>query len=117
MKVLLKLVVLGAAVWLVAAVVDGVDVREDVTSYAVVAVLFGLVNAFLKPVLKVLGFPFVLLTLGLFLLVINAALFGLVAALTDRMTVDSTGAAVLGALLLSAATWVGETVLGLRGDD
>ena len=63
------------------------------------------------PVLRLLSLPFVVLTLGLFLLVVNAALLGLTAALTDRLTVDGFGTAVLGGLILAIAGWAADQVL------
>ena len=68
-------------------------------------------NAIVGPVLRLLSLPFVVITLGLFLLVINAALLGLTAALTDRMTVDGFGTAVLGGLILAVAGWIFDQVL------
>ena len=55
--------------------------------------------------------PFVLLTLGLFLLVINAALLGITAALTDRLTVDGFGSALLGGALLAIGGWLADQLL------
>ena len=115
-KVLIKLLVVGGAVWVAAALVPGVQVREDVSSYALVALLLAVLNVLVKPVLKVLAFPLLLLTLGLFLVVINAAVLGLTAALTDRLSVDGPGPAVVAALIISAVTWTGETVLGVKKD-
>ena len=80
----------------------------------VVAVLFAVVNLLVRPVVKVLSLPFIVLTLGLFLLVVNAAMFALTAALTDRLDVDGVTTAVLAALIVSVVTWIGETVLGVR---
>jgi putative membrane protein len=59
-----------------------------------------------------LALPFILLTLGLFLLVINAALLGLTAALSDRLTVDGIGTAILGGLVLAIGGWVADQILG-----
>ena len=114
MKILLRLLLTAAAVWLVAELVDGITVHGDWVDLAVVAVLFALVNALVKPVVKLLSLPFVLLTLGLFLVVVNAAMLGLTAALTDRLSVDGFGTALVGALGISVVTWVGERVLGLK---
>jgi putative membrane protein len=71
-----------------------------------IALLFALVNAVVGPVLRLLSLPFVLLTLGLFLLVVNAALLGITAALTDRLQVVGLGTAILGGLLLAVGGWV-----------
>lgn len=117
MRLLAKLLVIAGAVWIVAAVVPGVTVREGIGSYVLIALVFAVVNVLVKPVLKLLSFPLLLLTLGLFLVVINAALFGLTALLTDRLQVDGVGPAVISALIISAVTWLGDNVLGLKKKD
>jgi putative membrane protein len=116
MRLLAKLLVIAAAVWVVAAVVPGVQVREGIGSYLLIAVIFALVNVLVRPVLKLLSFPLLVLTLGLFLIVINAAMFGLTALLTDRLDIDGVGPAVIASLIISAITWTGDNVLGLDRD-
>ena len=74
------------------------------------------VNLLVKPVLKLLSFPLLLLTLGLFLIVINALMLGLTALLTDRLTIDGVGPAVIASLIISAVTWAGDNLLGLKKD-
>ena len=69
-----------------------VDPNEELLggygTYLWIGLLFGVVNAIVGPILRLLSLPFVVLTLGLFLLVVNAALLGLTALLTDRLPVD-----------------------------
>ena len=116
MRLIAKFLVIAAAVWIVAAVVPGVEVQEGLTSYLVIALIFALVNVLVKPLLKLFSFPLLILTLGLFLVVINAALLGLTALLTDRMDIDGFGPAVIASLIISAVTWIGDNVLGLKKD-
>ncbi|MBC7375473.1 MAG: phage holin family protein [Frankiales bacterium] len=116
MRLLARFLVIAGAVWVVAAVVPGVTVRQGVGSYLLIALVFAVVNVVVKPVLKLLSFPLLLLTLGLFLIVINAALLGLTALLTDRLSVDGFGPAVIASLVISAVTWTGDNVLGLKKD-
>ena len=116
MRLLTKLAVIAAAVWIVAAYVPGVQVQQGVTSYLLIAVIFAAVNVVVKPVLKLLALPLLLVTLGLFLIVINAAMFGLTAAFTDRLQLDGFVPAVVAALVISTVTWVGDNVLGLDKD-
>ena len=116
MRLLARFLVIAGAVWVVAAVVPGVTVRQGAGSYLLIALLFAVVNVLAKPVLKLLSFPLLLLTLGLFLVVINAALFGLTALLTERLSVDGFGPAVIASLVISAVTWTGDNVLGLKKD-
>jgi putative membrane protein len=113
-RILLRLLLIMAAFWVVTAVVPGIEMRGEPLDYLVVAVIFGLVNLVVKPVVKLLSLPFILLTLGLFLLVVNAAMLGLTAALTTRLSVDGFWAAVLGGLVIGLVTWGGERVLGLK---
>lgn len=80
-------------------------------TYLWIGLIFGLVNAIVGPVLRLLSLPFVLITLGLFLLVVNAALLGLTAALTDRLTIDGFGTALIGGLILAVAGWVADQLL------
>jgi len=76
-----------------------------------IALIFAVVNAIIGPILRLLSLPFVLLTLGLFLLVINAALLGLTAALTTRLEVDDFGTAILGGLLLAVGGWIADQLV------
>lgn len=80
-------------------------------TYLWIALIFGVVNAIVGPILRLLSLPFVLLTLGLFLLVVNAALIGLTAALTDRMTIDGFGTALVAGLILAVASWLTDQLL------
>ena len=114
MRLLARLLVIAAAVWIVAAVVPGVHVQEGVTSYLIIAVIFAIVNVLVRPVLLLFSLPFLVITLGLFLLVVNAALLGITAALTDRLSIDGFGAAVIAALLITMVTWAGDNALGLK---
>jgi putative membrane protein len=99
--------------WLVTQLVDEIQVHGnpdaplgEVGTFLWIALIFAVVNAIVGPILRLLSLPFILLTLGLFLLVINAALLGLTALLTDRLTVDGFWAAVLGGLILAIGGWV-----------
>jgi putative membrane protein len=80
-------------------------------TYLWIGLLFGVVNAFVGPILRLLSLPFVLLTLGLFLLVVNAALLGLTALITDRLEIDGFLTALLGGLILAIASWVADQLL------
>ncbi len=80
-------------------------------TYLWIALIFGVVNAIVGPILRLMSLPFVLLTLGLFLLVINAALLGLTALITDRLEVDGFVTALLGGLILAIAGWVADQLL------
>jgi putative membrane protein len=110
-RLLVKWLVIAAAVFLVAELLAGVTVRGGIGSLLLVAALFAVVNVVVGPVLRLLALPFTLITLGLFLLVVNGVLFAITAALTSRLDVDGFGTAVLAALIISVVTWVGDRVL------
>src|ERR1700712_8320 len=116
-KLLLRWLVLALAIWLAAWIVPGIHVSGGWATYLWVALLFGLVNAVLGPVLRVLAFPLTLLTLGLFALVVNAALVGITAKLTVHLDVDGFWAAVLGALIISLVSTVLNRVVRDVGDE
>ncbi len=97
--------IVAVALWFAAQVVPGVTVRS-VPVLLVGALVLGLVNALVRPVLTILTLPITILTLGLFYLVVNAAAFGLAAALVPGFQVAGFGSAVLGALLVSLVSWV-----------
>jgi len=116
MRLIAKFLVIAAAVWLAAYFVPGVLVSGGIASYLVIALIFAAVNLVVRPLLKLLAFPLLMLTLGLFLLVINAAMLGLTALLTDRLDLTGIAPAVIGSLVISAVTWTGDNVLGLDKD-
>ena len=105
MSFLVHWLVVGVALWVTTQVVDGVHVSSF--NYLVLAALvLGLVNALVRPVITILTLPFTILTLGLFYLVVNGLAFGLAAALVPGFSVDGFGSAVLGALVVSIVSWV-----------
>lgn len=110
---LLRLLVNAAALAFAAWLLPGIVV-EDARSLIVAALIFGVANTLVKPLLVLLTCPLILLTLGLFLIVINAALLGLTSWVADRVDigfrVESVGAALLGALIVSLTSWVLERV-------
>ena len=120
MKFLIRVIVdslaLAAAAWLIEGIYVTEEAREDqVIALVVVAVIFGLINAIVAPIVKLLSLPFIILTLGLFLLVINAALLLLTSWIAGEIglgfEVDGFWAAVLGAIVITIATWILEAVL------
>jgi putative membrane protein len=100
MGVITRLIVVALSLWLASELVPGIEVRGGWTLVGA-AILLGLVNAVVRPILVVLTLPFTILTLGLFLLVINAAMLGLVAAMFDGFTIESFWSAVLASLIIS----------------
>lgn len=100
-KLGIKWAILTVAVFVAAAVVPGVHVHGGVLTYLWVALLFGLVNAFLGPILRLLALPFTLLTLGVFALVVNGVLVAITAGLSSKLDVGGFFSAFLAALVIS----------------
>ncbi len=114
MGFLTRLVVAALGLWLASALVPGIEVEGGWTLIGA-ALLLGLVNAVVRPVLVVLTLPFTILTLGLFLLVINAGMLGLVAAMFERFTIAGFWSALLGAVIVSVTSWLASWFIGSRG--
>ncbi len=115
MRFLIRTVVTAVALWVATALVSGISVTgsstgEDVLTLLVVAIIFGLVNAVLKPIIKVLGCLFYLLTLGLIAFVVNALLFLLVNWLSGLLNlpfhVDGFWSAFWGAIIVGLVSWL-----------
>lgn len=102
---LIRLVVNAVAIWAAAEIVPGVGLTEDPLGLVLVALVFGIVNAAIKPVLLFVGLPFIVVTLGLFTLVINAGLLALTAWVTPALSVTGFWPALLGAVVVSIVSW------------
>lgn len=104
-KFLLRAAFAAFGLWLASQVVPGITI-DGAGTLAGAAVLLGVVNAIVRPVLVVLTLPITILTLGLFLFVINAASFGLVAFFLNGFHIAGFVPALLGSLLVSFISWV-----------
>jgi putative membrane protein len=108
MKILIRLLINAAALWVAVRLVPGVSFTGDGRLLLVVALVFGVLNACLKPLLMILTLPFLLITLGLFTFVLNAFLLWITSALSGAMGlgfhVEGFMAAFLGALVVSAVS-------------
>lgn len=104
-------VLLGAlALLIVAEIVNGVTI-ESVYVAVIAAVVLGLLNAVVKPILVVLTLPITILTLGLFIFIINAVLFMFAASFIEGFAVDSFLTALFASLLVSVITAVGNALI------
>jgi putative membrane protein len=110
MRFLLVWILNAVALLIVAYLFPGVQVL-DWKAAAVAALVLGLVNMLVKPVLVLLTLPITIVTLGLFLLVINALLFWAVASVVPGFHVTGFWAALLGAVLYSLVTWALSAIL------
>lgn len=116
MKFLLKVIINAVAIWLATLLLSGLEVvggdsdGERVLVFLVVALVFGIVNAVVKPIVKLLSLPLYILTLGLFTLVVNAAMLLLVGWLSEQteygLRIDSFWTALVGGLIISIVSFV-----------
>lgn len=118
MSFLIKIVVAAFAVWVAVQVVSGLTFDGSILALLAIAAILGLVNAIVRPIVTFFSLPFVLLTLGLFLLIVNALMFALTIGISDALDLGlaSTGfgATFIGALIVTVVTWIGEALLGVR---
>ncbi|WP_063045392.1 phage holin family protein [Nocardia pseudovaccinii] len=128
MQLLIRLIINAVAIWLAAAWVDKIEILSPadkgnggkVIVILVVAVVFTVVNAVIKPIVKLLSLPLVIVTLGLFLLVINALMLWITAKISETtdygLRVDGFWAAVWGGIIVAVVNWV-LGILVPDGDD
>jgi putative membrane protein len=110
MRLILRILINAAAVWAAVHFVDGIHFTGSLTSLLGVALVLGVLNAILKPILFFFSLPFIILTLGLFTLVLNAIVLLLTSALSSRLglglSVNGFAAAFWGALVISIVSMV-----------
>lgn len=113
MKILIRLLINAAAIWVMAQLLSGVQLTDSVLGLGIVALIFGLVNALIRPIVKLLSLPLTLITLGLFTFVINALMLLVTSWLAgDSLSLGATlGAQLLNALLGSLIISLVSTVL------
>jgi len=119
----IRVVVNGVALWVAALVVNGVHLGEGDTSWTTktltvlfVALIFGVINALIKPVVKLLSLPFIVLTLGLFTFIVNAFMLQITEWICGWLDLDFTidhffWDAVLAAVVITFVSWVLNIVL------
>ena len=111
---LLRAAISALALWVADEVFEGM--RFDSASQLIVsAIVLGIVNGLVRPLAFILTFPLTVLTLGLFLLVLNAAMLGLVALIVPGFHLSGFWTAVGAALLVSLVSWLASSVIGAKG--
>jgi putative membrane protein len=110
----IRWLIASLGLWIAQALIPGVEIRSAGT-LLVAALLLGVVNAFVRPLIVLLTLPITVLTLGLFLWFVNAAMLGLVAKLLDGFDLHGLGAALLGALVISLTSWIASWYVGPSG--
>jgi putative membrane protein len=113
---LLRLIVNAAALAATAAILPGIHIQNDrIGTLLLIALIFGIVNALLKPVIVIMSCPLIILTLGLFAIAINGIMLLITAAIAgDRFTVDGFWWAVLGGLIVGVISGILENALGVN---
>jgi putative membrane protein len=114
-----RVIVSAIAIAITAALLPGIRViNGDILTFLLLGLIFGLVNALIKPIVSLLSCPLVILTLGLFLFVINGIMLLITAALSGgRLTVDGLGWAIVGGIIMGVVNMVLEVVLGVNKDE
>ena len=111
---LLRLLITSGGLWLADFLLSGIRI-DSLGTLAIAALLLGIVNALVRPLVVFFTLPLTILTLGLFLMVVNAAMFGLVAVLLDGMHVAGFFSALLGWLIVSVTSTVASWYVGPKG--
>jgi putative membrane protein len=111
---LIRLAIGMLGLWVAQAIVPGISIT-GLGTLALAAFLLGLANAVVRPLLVVLTLPITLLTLGLFLLVVNAAVLALVAATLDEFTIAGFWPALFGSCVVSVVSWLASGWIGPSG--
>lgn len=110
MRFLVRAAFAALGLWVATKIVPGVYIR-DAGTLLIAALLLGLVNAIVRPIIVILTFPITIVTLGLFLLVVNAGMILLVDLLLGGMQVHGWIAAILAAIVTGVASWIGHMVM------
>lgn len=115
MALVLRIAVYAASLWIAVQLVGGLEFDGSWVALVVIALIFAAINAVVRPIAKLLSLPFIILTLGLFLLVVNAAMLALTIWISGAfdlgLTSDGFGATFLGAIVVSLVAWIGEAIL------
>ena len=127
MGILIRLVISAVSLWIATLVIDGIELNTDsvpkkIGTLLAVAVIFGIINAVLRPIIKVIGCGLYVLTLGLIAIVVNGLLFMLVSWIAGELSLpfhvdDFWPSAVLGAILVGVVSWLLNMLVPDGGDD
>ena len=111
---LIRWAVLAFSMWIATLIVPGITVDGGVGTYLWVALLFGLINSIFGSIIKVLTFPVSIVTFGLFLFVVNAAMLSLTARWSEKLEVTGFWSALLASLIISVITTLFKSTKKLR---
>ncbi len=117
-KLILRLLINAASIWVAAYLIDGITLDvNNIVGVAIVALVFGFANAIIKPIVKFFSFPAIVLSLGLFTILINAALLWGTGAFTSALTVQGAIPAIIGSIIIGIVSWVLSMFLDDKDDD
>jgi len=111
---LLRAAISALGLWLASVLLSGIRF-ESPAKLAIAAVLLGVINAVVRPIAFILTLPLTLVTLGLFLFVLNAAMVGLVARLVPGFTISGFWTAMGAAVIVWLVSWLGSSLIGSKG--
>lgn len=106
MRIILRVIINAIALWAAATLIGGITLSDNLGSVLVVAIVFGLVNAVLRPIARLISFPLLILTLGLFTMVVNALMLQITDALSDAINVDGFWTSIFGAVVIGLVSWM-----------
>src|SRR5947209_19550705 len=109
-----RLVITGLGLWAAETIVPGVRI-DGWGNLVVAALLLGIVNAVIRPIILILTLPLTVLTLGLFILVVNGISLALVAWIMPGFALSGLGAAILGSIVVGLTSWLASTFIGSSG--
>lgn len=109
-RLLVRLIISAVAIWIASHLISGITPLNDIRLVVLVTLIFGAVNALIKPLFSLLTCPLQMLTLGLFTFIVNAAMLGLTAWIAEQLAipfqVNGFIAALLGAIVVSVVSWI-----------
>lgn len=112
--IIVRTLIIALGIWVAGKLVSGIQV-ESAASLVFAAIALGLINALVRPLIVLLTLPFTLLTLGLFLLVVNAGMLQLADWFVSGFSVDGFFSAVFGSIVVSLVSWTASSFIGPKG--
>lgn len=110
----LRAAIASLGLWLASELVDGLSF-DSASTLILAAILLGIVNGMVRPLVVLLTLPLTILTLGFFLLVVNGIMLALVAALLPGFSIAGFWDAFWGSIIVSLVSWIGSSIVGPRG--
>ena len=116
MGFIIKILITAVAVYFATKIIPGVRITGEIETTIIVALVLALLNTFIKPILVILTIPITIVTLGLFLLIINALMVKWAASLVDGFEVDGWWPAILFSLFVSIVSYILQSIVGKDRD-